>query len=179
MNVVARIMVDGEQTDTLTLASFIGDECRGVCKATPDGYYMLTVAGNAEESGKEVKFAVEIDGEPVMVDNTLNWGSDIIYGDLDEPILLYVNTSGVNDLDAASDEIIITPTLVRDMVHVRSGSLLKMVAVYSTNGACLTANKDINDNVTSLNLGDLPTGVYLVEAITATGNRAIQRIVKQ
>ena len=179
MNVVARIMVDGEQTDTLTLASFIGDECRGVCKATPDGYYMLTVAGNAEESGKEVKFAVEIDGEPVMVDNTLNWGSDIIYGDLDEPILLYVNTSGVNDLDAASDEIIITPTLVRDMVHVRSGSLLKMVAVYSPNGACLTANKDINDNVTSLNLGDLPTGVYLVEAITATGNRAIQRIVKQ
>ena len=97
----------------------------------------------------------------------------------DEPILLYVNTSGVNDLDAASDGIIITPTLVRDMVHVRSGSLLKMVAVYSPNGACLPANKDINDNVTSLNLGDLPTGVYLVEAITATGNRAIQRIVKQ
>ncbi len=179
MNVVARVMVDGEKVDTLTVASFILGECRSVGRATPDGYYMLTVPGNANESSLSASFATVIDGKQIPIEEKLPWGSDIIHGDLDNPVLFHVKTTGVNDIDADSDGIIITPTVVRDVVNVRSGSLLGVVAVYSAGGACVARQTNINDNVTSLSIGDLPAGVYFVEAIAASGNRVVKRVVKQ
>ena len=102
-----------------------------------------------------------------------------ILGDLDEPTALTIATSGVNDLAADSDGILISPTLVRDVVNVRAGSLLGVVAVYAASGACVARQTNINDNVTSLSIGDLPAGVYFVEAIAAGGNRVVKRVVKQ
>ena len=109
----------------------------------------------------------------------LPWVSDIIYGDLDEPRVLNLNLSGITDAGADADGIIITPTVVRDVVNVRSGSLLSLVAVYSAGGACVSRQTAINDNVTTLNIGELPAGVYFVEAIAAGGNRVVKRVVKQ
>lgn len=179
MNVVAYVMVDGEKVDTLTVASFIDGECRSVSTATSDGYYMLTIAGNASETGSEVSFATVINGEVLPIHETLTWGSDIIYGDLDDPIIFTVKSAGVNDMDALSDHIVITPTFVRDMIHVKSSCLLKSVAVYSTGGSCISLKSQINDNSVSLNLSELHPGVYLIEAIGTNGNRVIKRFVKQ
>ena len=65
------------------------------------------------------------------------------------------------------------------MLNVRAGALLQSVTVYTVNGSCLMRLTDIGDNRASLNLGDLDQGVYLVEAISATGTRVTKRIVKQ
>ena len=179
MNVVARAMNgDAELTD-LCIAAFVGDECRGVATATEGGLYLLTVSGNAEESGQKVRFATIYDGEQVWFQEELPWVGDIIYGDLDEPQVLNLNLSGITDVGADAGGIIITPTLVRDVVNVRSGSLLGVVAVYTAGGACVARHTNINDNVTSLNIGDLPAGVYFVEAVAAGGNRVVKRVVKQ
>ena len=180
MNVVARVMVDGQPVDTLTVAAFVGNECRGVTRATPNGYYMLTIAGNASEAGGEVTFETIYKGKVVNINEKLTWGSDVVYGDLDEPVILTIQkSSGIDDVDAYSDRILITPTLVRDMLNVRAGALLQSLAVYTVNGSCLMRLTDIGDNRASLNLGDLDQGVYLVEAISATGTRVTKRIVKQ
>ena len=102
-----------------------------------------------------------------------------ILGDLDEPTALTIATSGVNDLAADSDGILISPTLVRDVVNVRAGSLLESVTVYSTGGAQVARVSRIGDNAAQVDLSRLDAGVYFVEAVTATGNRVVKRIVKQ
>ena len=179
MNVVARVM-DGEaRVDTLTVAAFIDGECRGVTTATDNGYYLLTVAGNTEETGQPVSFATIYKGELTALNETLAWGSDVIYGDLDEPVVLTISTSGVNDIDANVDGILITPTLVRDVVNVRAGSLLETVVVYSTGGGRVAQATHIGDNIATVNLSHLHAGIYFVEAITTGGHRAVKHIVKQ
>ena len=178
MNVVARVTVNGVEVDTLTVGAFIGNECRGVATATDDGYYMLTIAGNAEETGAGVSFKTVIDGNVVGINEKLTWGSDMLYGDLDEPVKFTVASSGVDDI-YATDGITITPTLVRDVVNVRSGSELASVTVYAVSGAVVVRETDLGDTTTSLRLGYLPSGVYLVEVTTVTGNHLIKRIVKQ
>lgn len=179
MNVVAHVMNDGSSVDTLTVAAFVDGECRGVTTATDDGYYLLTVAGNAEETGKKVYFATVIDNEVVWMIEKLAWGSDVVYGDLDEPVVLTIATSGVDDVNASGNSIVITPTLVLDMVHVRSSNPLDKVRVFAPNGSRVDERAHIGDNQVSLNLSYLPAGVYLVEAITVNGNHAVKRIVKR
>ena len=179
MNVVARVMVADEPVDTLTLAAFVNNECRGVTRATPSGYYMLTIAGNASEAGSEVTFETVIDGEVATINEKLTWGSDLVYGDLDVPVILNVQkSSDVTDVNAYSDGIVVSPTLVRDMLNVRSAAPLRSVAVFTTNGSCITRLTDIDDNNASLNLSNLNQGIYLVEAISVTGYRVTRRIVK-
>jgi hypothetical protein len=179
MNVVAHVMKDDALVDTLTVAAFVDGQCRGVTTATDDGYYLLTVAGNADETGKKVYFATVIDNEVIWMNEYLQWGSDVVYGDLDEPQLLTIAYSGVNDVNALGNKISIYPTLVRDMIHVKSGSELLSVRVYSPNGSRVDEVKHVGDNHTSLNLSHLPTGVYLVEATTVNGTHAVTRIVKR
>ena len=179
MNVVARVMVDEMQVDTLTIGAFIGDECRGVTTATEDGYYLFTIAGNAEETGQNVTFATVIDGQIVKINEQLPWVSDIIYGDLDEPVLLTVGSSGVIDIQALESSITITPTLVRDVINVRSDALLQSVAVYSSTGSMVQRLSHVNENAVSINLGHVAAGVYFVEATTLDGNRVVKQIIKQ
>ena len=179
MNVVARVFVNDIEVDTLSVGAFVGDECRGVATATEGGYYMLTIAGNAEEAGSEVSFRTVINGEVVNINEKLAWGSDMLYGDLDEPVKLTVSSTGVEDITKLTDGIVITPTIVRDMIHVRSGSLLKAVVIYSMNGTAVEMVQDINNNEAVVNMCNVPAGVYMVEAVTVNGNHVVKRIVKQ
>ncbi len=179
MNVVAQVMVNDVPVDTLTVAAFIGDECRGVTTATEDGYYLLTIAGNASEGGQEVTFATVYKDKVVKLNETLTWYSDVIYGDLDEPTKLTISTSGIDEVQENDGRIVITPTIVRDLVKVHSGSLLKSVEVYSASGAMVEQVANIGDNMVSVNLSHLPNGVYFVEAVTLDNNKAVKRILKR
>ena len=179
MNVVAQVMVNDVPVDTLTVAAFIGDECRGVTTATEDGYYLLTIAGNASEGGQEVTFATVYKDKVVKLNETLTWYSDVIYGDLDEPTKLTISTSGIDEVQEADGRIVITPAIVRDLVKVHSGSLLKSVEVYSANGALVEKVANIGDNMISVNLSHLPDGIYFVSAVTLDNNKAVKRILKR
>ena len=179
MNVVAHVMVDNVLVDTLYVGAFIDDECRGVTTATEDGYYLLTIAGNADEMGKYVKFATMIDGQIVTINEQLPWVSDIIYGDLDEPVLLTVGSSGVNDIQVLNSNIIVTPTLVQDAIQVRSDALLGSVTVYSVSGSIVAHLSQVNENAASISLAHVSAGVYFVEAMTTDGYRVVKQIIKQ
>ena len=179
MNIVAHVMVDDIRVDTLTVGAFIEGECRGVATATDDGYYMFTIAGNADDTGKAVTFATVFNHETHAINEHLLWGSDVIYGDLDEPVILTVSITGVDDLRAAANGILITPTIVLDNIKVQAGSELKAVRVFAPNGSLVHEVKNMGDNVATLSLSHLPTGVYLVEAATVNGYRVTKRIIKQ
>ena len=178
MNVVARIVKDGVGMDDLCLAAFVDGECRGVTTATDEGLYLLTIAGNADEAGKNVYFATVYGGEKVWFVERLQWLSDWIYGDLEQPqVFNLVNTSAVHNV-VATARIVISPTLVTDVVNVASDDLLTEVNVYALDGK-RTDHIAPHDNQATLSLSHLPAGVYFVEARTATGTRTVQQIVKR
>ena len=178
MNVAARAMNGDVEMDNLCIAAFIGDECRGATTATTDGLYLLTVAGNAEETGQVVRFATIYNGEVVWFNEELQWVSDWIYGNLDEPQIFTLETSGVDNLNADATGIKITPTVIVDVVNVSAGDLLKSVMVYSANGKLLESVTP-NDNQVTLNLSHLIDGVYFVEARTYSGARAVKQVIKR
>ena len=178
MNVVARIVKGDVEVNDLCLAAFIDGQCRGATYATEGGLYMLTVAGNAEEASKTVRFATIYNGEEVWFNEKLQWLSDWIYGDLDEPQLFDLdNTSGIDDVTASSS-IIISPSVVTDVVNVVSGELLSSVTVYSINGQIIKRVTPDNNRV-SVDMRNLIEGVYIIEARTRSGLSAIKQIIKQ
>ncbi len=170
-------MVDGSEATGLCVAAFVDDECRGVATASSEGIYLLTIAGNAEETGKTVRFATVYGGETMWFDEELPWRGDWIYGDLDEPQLLHLKVSGINDV-AAHSGIMVSPTVVTDVVHVEAGDLLTSVSLYSASGKLLQRLAP-GDNHATLNMSYLFSGVYLVEATTQSGARTTKRIVKK
>ena len=176
MNVVARIVNGDAEVNDLCLAAFVDDECRGASYATEDGLYMLTIAGNADEAGKTVRFATVYNGEVVWFDEKLQWLSDWIYGDLDEPQVFKLNTSGISDVNVGG--ITISPAIVTDVINVRAAESLKRVDVYSVSGQLLESHNP-DDTHTTLNLSHLTEGVYLVQACTQTGTRAVKQIIKR
>ena len=177
MNVVARIVKGDIAVNDLCLAAFIDGECRGATYATDDGLYLLTIAGNADEAGKSVRFATIYNGEMVWFSEKLSWISDWIYGDLDNPQLLDLETAGIYDV-VSSSSIIITPTIVTDVVHVSADNNLKQVNLYSVNGTLLERFMP-DDNHATLDLSHLISGVYFVEASTENGIREVKQIIKR
>ena len=177
MNVVARVVNGDVEVNDLCLAAFVDGECRGATYAASDGLYLLTVAGNADEAGKAVRFATIYNGELVWFAEELSWLSDWIYGDLDEPQLLDLSTSGIYDMTSRSS-IMIWPTLVSDVINVSADDMLKSVKVYSVNGAQVNSFS-LDDNRATLDLSHLVKGVYFVEARTDSGVRSIKQIIKQ
>lgn len=178
MNIVARVVKGDIQVNDLCLAAFVDGECRGVTTATSDGYYMLTVAGNADEAGKTVRFATIYNGEQRWFSEELQWLSDWIYGDLDEPQLLDLNNTSAIETVTASSSITISPAVVTDVINVSAGDILKEVKVYSINGS-LIDSFTVDDNRVTLSLSHLLDGVYFIEARTHSGSRAIKQILKQ
>ena len=178
MNIVARIVKDDVEVNDLCLAAFVDGECRGVTTATEDGYYLLTVAGNADEAGKTVRFATIYNGEERWFSEQLQWLSDWIYGDLDEPQILDLNNTSAIENVIASSSIVITPAVVTDVINVRAGDILKEVNIYSINGKLIDKFTPDNNDAT-FSVSHLIDGVYFVEARTATGARAVKQIIKK
>ena len=146
--------------------------------ATEDGLYLLTVAGNADEAGKLVRFATIYNGDEVWFSEELPWLSDWIYGDLDEPQVFDLNNTSAIDNVISSSSIIISPAVVVDVINVRAGDIIKEVNVYSINGKLIDKFTP-DSNEAALNLSHLIDGVYFVEARTYSGARAIKQILKR
>ena len=178
MNVVARVIDGDTQVDDLCIGAFVDGECRGVTTATDDGLYMLTVAGNADEAGKVVHFATIWGGRQVWFAEQLPWLSDVIYGDLEQPRVFDLQGASAVAYVKASTTITVTPTLVSDVIRVSAGDILRQVNIYALDGKCFDRFAPDADHAT-FNLSHLAAGTYFVEAITQSGQRAVQQIVKQ
>ena len=99
---------DGEQSvDTCEVAAYIGGECRGATRAN-GGLYYLIIAG--EGSGQSIELRTCINGETVVIDNTLTYISDVNIGTPWNPYVIDLNemrtgisTIAADDADGDSD----------------------------------------------------------------------------
>ena len=175
MNVIATLTDGTVAVDTAWVAAYIDGECRGVTRAI-NGIYYISVAANAEESGKEVKFRTFYNGEVKGIVETTHFLSDNIEGDPETPKTLTIsNTLGINELQYAG--ISIAPARTQRMVYVRSEHPLHSVEIFSTVGA-LVQSCPVNDGMADIDLLTIADGVYIVKAVDQAGNKCVKRIIK-
>ncbi len=175
MHVVATLTDGAFAVDTAWVAAYIDDECRGVTRAI-NGIYYITVAANAEESGKLVKFRTFYDNEVREIVETSHFVSDIIEGDPENPTSLTIgNALGIKEQFV--NDITIAPNKTQRMVFVRSQNKLRSVEIFSTMGALLQSTEVDNDKA-DLDLLTLPDGLYIVKVVDKNGNECVKRVIK-
>jgi hypothetical protein len=175
MNVIATLNDGNIPVDTAWVAAYIDNECRGVTKAIK-GIYYITVAANAEEAGKLVNFRTFYDGEVKAIQENVEFMSDAIDGDPENPVTLTIgNGLGIDEMLYAG--INITPVKTQRMVHVSSEKPLRNVDVFSTVGMQVKS-LPVHGNQTDIDLLTLADGVYLVKAVDLEGNMTVKRIIK-
>ncbi len=175
MNVIATLHDGALQVDTAWVAAFIDGECRGVTKAI-NGIYYISVAGNPEESGRQVVFRTFYNGEVRDISETKDFASDHIEGDPTDPVSLTI-AGGLGIDELLYTGISITPVRTQRMVDVKSKATLSKIEVFNTMGA-LVASSDPDGNKARIDLLTQPSGVYLVKAVDREGNTCVKRIIK-
>jgi len=95
---------DGEQSvDTCEVAAYIGGDCRGATRAN-GGLYYLIIAG--EGSGHPIELRTCINGEMVVIDNTLTYISDVNIGTPWQPYVIDLSKvlTGISTIAADDDD---------------------------------------------------------------------------
>jgi len=114
----------------------------------------------ADYNGKNIYVAIHLYGDP---------GDAIVFDNLQFHGCSFA-TSGVNNIIANNSDIRVSVN--GDMLNVLSGSNVKSVNVYATNGRLVASAKTAN-----LSISALPKGVYIVKASTENATKTV-KIVK-
>jgi hypothetical protein len=83
-------------------------------------------------------------------------------------------TSSIADFNEY-DNLKFHPNPVQDVLYIEIAEIIKRIEVINQNGQIV---KTINGNMNSINVSNLPTGIYLIK-ITSDAGVYSQRIVKK
>ncbi len=78
--------------------------------------------------------------------------------------------------EAQALSITIYPNPVKDVVYVQSAAQIAKVEIYSIGGALVAQDGNFNE---SMQVSELPTGVYILRAYTAEGTAATAKLIKE
>lgn len=96
MNIIAVVRQDGEDVDDAEVGAFVDGECRGTIKWI-NGYYFLTIMGSsADYANNTVEIRVHKDGKDYVMEE-FEFVSDAVYGTLDNPYVLDLSASGIEN----------------------------------------------------------------------------------
>ena len=99
MNMIAVIEKDGEREEDAELGAFINGECRGTVHCN-NGYYFLTIMGaSLQDANGNIELRITIGGQEYILNSGKTFISDAIYGTLDDPFVLDLNTTGIHDIN--------------------------------------------------------------------------------
>lgn len=146
--------------------------------STPNAtiYYTLDGSCPCEDSESRLTY----DGTPIVIDHSLTIKAMAVAPGLlesDVVELTYkLNGNAVTDL-AIDSEVKVFPVPMRDELHVTAnGRTLRAVEVYATNGTLATAWRQTGTQAT-LNVSNLPAGVYVVVVTTSDGT-CTRKVIK-
>ncbi len=93
------------------------------------------------------------------------------------------STLGVEQLAPTGSNATIYPIPASDIVHVAlrdpQGNI-KQLRILDITGKCLKiANPVVSNAIISVQVGDLPTGIYMLELLDIDGRRSVLRMAKQ
>ena len=103
MTMVIKLMDGAAVVDTVELAAFVGDECRGATRAT-NGLYYLIISG--EGAGQPMTLRICVNNEILIIDDTQQFTSDDNVGTSWEPYVIDLQNLpvGITPLSTSTDD---------------------------------------------------------------------------
>mgnify|MGYP002861418507 CR=1 FL=1 len=175
MGIVADLYDSGSPVDAddYWLLAFCGNECRGVAQ-TVDGHMMMNIYGN---SGETITFKV-IDRNTHAMDDVAErreFAQDV-EGTLQQPMVLTMGTSGMNNLTVKG--LRVYPTVTTGDVNVSTSyGDIESVEVLNAKGQSVMSLHNMGSSAV-VSLGDLPDGIYMMRVTTDNGT-STTKVVKQ
>lgn len=90
----------------------------------------------------------------ISIDNKRNVYADYV-----------ANTTGVEDVDDVCDDVKIFPNPVESSFTLQAPTAINDVKIFTIDGQLVKVVKNCNDTTTTINISELPQGVYLVNAL--------------
>ena len=143
---ILAIVKDGDEIveDVQEIAVFDGATCLATAMMEEDGYFYLTIPGDATMTNRLTMYVV-VDGEIRETSTNIRFGMDATFGDYDNPFVAAL-----------------APTTAIDMM-IASGNYSKLQVV-DVSGRVLFSGAPADFNKVGLN-----EGVYIFELVTSTG----------
>ena len=143
---ILAIVKDGDEIveDVQEIAVFDGATCLATAMMEEDGYFYLTIPGDATMTNRLTMYVV-VDGEIRETSTNIRFGMDATFGDYDNPFVAAL-----------------APTTAIDMM-IASGNYSKLQVV-DVSGRVLFSGAPTDFNKVGLN-----EGVYIFELVTSTG----------
>lgn len=170
MSIIAIVKNGEEVIEDAVIEAYYDTECRGVsAQSIVDNKHFITVHG--DKSGDKIIFYVTTNGNTSKAVSVVEYNSDAIIGNLNEPFEIQL------DANLVAEDVTVTPRLVKDVVNVFSTEALKSVMIHNTAGVAVVS-RATDKNSLQINIENLPDGVYLVTVETASGKRKVVYIIK-
>lgn len=177
MTMIARVELDGQSVADAEVAAYIDGECRGTARANGELYF-ITISGQGAE--QPLTLRVAHDGQIYDTNATLAYADNAMLGTLANPYVLTIPSveTAVGAAQAAEGRVNIMPHHVTTHVTISTdGTALRYVAVYNAQGQLCYASHTPSAPV-QIDMASMPSGVYVVKAVTADGRCHAARVIK-
>lgn len=135
-----------------------------------DGDYKPTaISTYIIDNGDNSFYDVALFGDLDLAGNDRIFNSTIDLGAYE-----YDSTLGIEDVNYSNISIKLYPNPTTHNINVKSDERIKSLKIYALNGKALRETKNHN----SLNVSDLPSGIYILKVETSDGT-AIKKFIKQ
>lgn len=148
MTLLAQVFDGTILQQTVEVAAFVGNECRGVVTSDENGYVCLTILG--EGYGDVISFKVKIGNDIYNIKETIIYEDDAIIGTIEEPYIIQV--SETNDLEV--------PTITSAKIYTNNGTLIIEGATEDYKLLDATGKLIYIGRQSQI---QLPNGVYLIQ----------------
>ena len=107
--------------------------------------------------------------EGTIVENTV-----AIYFDFNAPIITnttqnkFLSTLGI-ETSKSLNKVSLFPNPANDQISIRSEDLIESIELYSSNGKLYHTLRNVESNISTINLRELPSGIYLTKIILKNG----------
>ena len=177
MTVVARLLVNDAQTveGAYTVGVFSDNECRGIGQ-TVDGLIFLTVHGSLDNTETLTLKAYEnAIGEEFLIEETIDFNGQH-EGTITAPLILHAsdNITGIENITTL---FTIYPKPLHNRLFINGATdNIKAIRILATNSQkVLEAEKY---DAEGIDVGTLPTGVYVVAIITTEKKVYYEKVLK-
>lgn len=117
--------------------------------------------GNVIENTAEIYF----DYNPAIITNSIE--------------TQFVENLSVRDFEKATVNLYPNPTKDSFQVQLKSGEIIKQISIYDVVGKRIYKVENLNSNSTSVDISTFNQGIYLVEVMTASNQKLVNKVIKQ
>lgn len=145
-----------------------------------DGIQTLAVPNMLQNDNQSITFPVRsISRNPISAN--VNFVFSLLYAGLevDYPFSAHFEgiPQGINEIDEI--QCVVFPIPAQDVLHIQTENGMHSVSIYDMNGKLLRVISPNSDNLATINVASLTSGIYFVKVVDVNQKVAVKKFVKQ